>query len=121
MITRLKNMLTSRPIRACKTAGRWIERRLARRISERYADEITQFAELRRAIHELTVRLEKQEAYQWDHVALTRRLAALEDHVSGLCDLAAFDQNEVGQNAVRVPLTETLAATTAAGQLRQAA
>lgn len=120
MINRLKNTLVSRPIRVCKAAGRWFERRLVRRVSERYADEITQFDDLRQTISELTTRLEKQEAYQWDHVALTRRLAALEDHVNGLFDLAAFDKNEAERNVVRLPLTETLAATTAVGQLRRA-
>lgn len=120
MTNRLNNTIASRPIRACKAAGRWFERRLARRLSERYADEITQFAELHKALHALTVRLEKQEAYQWDHVALTRRLAALEDHINGLFDLAAFDKDEAERNVVRLPLTETMAATTGLGQLRRA-
>lgn len=120
MINRLKKTLVSRPLSAFKAAGRWFERRLARRLSQRYADEITQFAELRQTIYALTVRLEKQEAYQWDHVALTRRLAALEDHVNGLFDLAAFDKDEAERNVVRLPLTETMAATTAVGQLRRA-
>jgi hypothetical protein len=34
--------------------------------------------------------------------------------------LAAFDKNEAERNVVRLPLTETLAATTAVGQLRRA-
>lgn len=120
MIDRLKNTLVSRPLRVCKAAGRWFERRLARRLSQRYADEITQFADLRKTIHDLTVRIEKQEAFQWDHVALTRRLAALEDHVNGLYDLAAFDEDEAERNVVRLPLAETMAATTGLGQLRRA-
>lgn len=120
MTDRLKNTLVARPLRACKAAGRWFERRMARRLSQRYADEITQFADLHKEIQELTVRLEKQEAYQWDHVALTRRLAALEDHVNGLFDLASLDSNEAERNIVRLPITETLAATTGLGQLRRA-
>lgn len=120
MIDRLKETFVSRPLAAFKAAGRWFERRLARRLSQRYADEITQFAELRKTIDALTARIEKQEAYQWDHVALTRRLAALEDHVNGLFDLADFENDEMERNIVRLPLTETVAVTTAVGQLRRA-
>jgi hypothetical protein len=119
-MNRLKEKIVSRTIRACKAAGRWFERRWARRLSERYADEITQFADLRKEMQELTARLEKQEAYQWDHTALARRLAALEDHLNSLFDLAALDKDDADRNVVRVPLTETLAATTAIGQLRRA-
>lgn len=74
--------------RPLKAAGRFFERRLARRLSERYADEITQFDDLGRAMRELGeqvhARLDKQEGFQWDHVALARRLARLEDHVEQL-------------------------------------
>lgn len=128
MIDRLKDMLVSRPLAACKAAGRWFERRQARRLSEHYADEVAQFAELRKAIHELTARLEKQEAYHWDHLALARRLAALEDHLGGLPDgglpdgglpdLVVHDEAEAEGNVVRLPLAETRAATAAVGQLR---
>lgn len=120
MTDHLKEKKLTRLIRVCKAAGRWFERRWARRLSERYADEITQFAELRKALQELTVRLEKQEAYQWDHTALARRLAAIEDHFNGLSELAVLDKDEAQRNVVRLPLTETLAATTAVGQLRRA-
>lgn len=113
MVSHLKNALLSRPLRACKAAGRWFERRLARRLSERYADEITQFAAL-------TARIERQEAFQWDHVALTRRLAALEDHVNGLSDLAGMNQHETERNIVRLPMAETADATTSVGQRRRA-
>lgn len=74
--------------RPLKSAGRFFERRLARRLSERYADEITQFDDLGRAMRELGeqvhARLDKQEGFQWDHIALARRLARLEDHVEQL-------------------------------------
>ncbi|HJT34965.1 MAG TPA: hypothetical protein VJ783_23255 [Pirellulales bacterium] len=74
--------------RPLKSAGRFFERRLARRLSERYADEITQFDDLGQAMRELGeqvhARLDKQEGFQWDHVALARRLARLEDHVEQL-------------------------------------
>lgn len=74
--------------RPLKAAGRCFERRLARRLSERYADEITQFDDLARAMRELGeqvhARLDKQEGFQWDQVALARRLARLEDHVEQL-------------------------------------
>ena len=88
MIRHLVRTIVKGPVRACKAVGRSFERRLARRISERYADEITQFASLAKAIRELnenlTSRLDKQEGFQWDHVALARRLARLEDHVEQL-------------------------------------
>lgn len=118
-MNRLKEKMVTRPIRACKAAGRWFERRWARRLSERYADEVTQFADLRKEMQDLTERLEKQEAYQWDHTALARRLAALEDHINSLFDLAVLDKDDADRNVVRLPLTETLAATTTVGQLRR--
>lgn len=75
-------------VRPLKAAGRSCERTLARRLSERYAGEITQFDALARAMRELGqqvhARLDKQEGFQWDHVALARRLARLEDHVEQL-------------------------------------
>ncbi|MGH7194225.1 MAG: hypothetical protein ACREJM_11960 [Candidatus Saccharimonadales bacterium] len=76
-----------------KAAGRHCERTLARRLSQRYAGEITQFDDLARAMRELGehvhTRLDKQEGFQWDHVALARRLARLEDHVEQLLRQAA--------------------------------
>lgn len=75
-------------VRPLKAAGRYCERTLARRLSERYAGEVTQFDDLARAMRELGqqvhARLDKQEGFQWDHVALARRLARLEDHVEQL-------------------------------------
>lgn len=75
-------------VRPLKAAGRSCERTLARRLSERYAGEVTQFDDLARAMRELGqqvhARLDKQEGFQWDHVALARRLARLEDHVEQL-------------------------------------
>lgn len=74
--------------RPFKALGRSVERRMARRLSQRYADEIKQFDELARAMRDLGeqvhARLDKQEGFQWDHVALARRLAQLEDHVEQL-------------------------------------
>ena len=124
MIRRLFATIVHGPVRVCKAAGRSVERRFARRLSERYADEITQFASLATAIHELnenlTARLDKQEGFQWDHRALTRRLAALEDHVNRLSDQAALDEDAGGRTVVRLAATETLAATTALRQLERA-
>jgi hypothetical protein len=124
MSYRLVKTVVRGPVRVFKALGRHFERRLARRISERYADEINQFASLANAMHELnaslTARLDKQEGFQWDHVALARRLAALEDHVNRLLDQAPLDDAGPGRNVVRLALTETLAATTALGQLEQA-
>lgn len=124
MIRRLVRTIVQGPVRACKAAGRSFERRLARRISERYADEITQFASLAKAMRELnenlTARLDKQEGFQWDHKALARRLAALEDHVNRLSDQAPLDQDVGGRTVVRLSTTEILAATTALRQLERA-
>lgn len=124
MLRRLIGTVARGPIRVCKSIGRRFERRLARRISERYADEIVQFAALTKAMHDLnenlTTRLDRQEGFQWDHVALARRLAALEDHVAGLLDQAPLDEDDEGRSVVRLPVTETLAATTALGQLDRA-
>ena len=96
---------------------RRLERGLARRISERYADEITQFAQLSQAMtalrDELHARLDKQEGFQWDHVALARRLASLEDHLDRLLgdhETAEDDssQQSTTQNVVRfAPLAKT--------------
>lgn len=86
-VAAIRNLLLA-ALRPLKAAGRFFERRLARRISERYAGEITQFDDLARAMRELGelvhARLDKQEGFQWDHVALARRLARLEDHVEQL-------------------------------------
>ncbi|OYV81403.1 MAG: hypothetical protein B7Z73_18125 [Planctomycetia bacterium 21-64-5] len=124
MLRRLVGTIVRGPVRVGKALGRRFERRLARRISERYADDITQFAALAHAMRELnenlTARLDKQEGFQWDHVALARRLAALEDHVSGLLDQTPLDEDDDGRSVVRLPVTETFAATTALEQLGQA-
>lgn len=96
---------------------RRLERGLARRISERYADEIAQFAQLKKEMtalrDELHARLDKQEGFQWDHVALARRLASLEDHLDRLLvdqERAEDDSNQTSttQNVVRfAPLAKT--------------
>jgi hypothetical protein len=124
MIRRLSETIFRGPIRLCKAVGRGFERRLARRISERYADEISQFADLQHAVLELeerlTARLDRQEGFNWDHVALARRLASLEDHVNRILDQEALDDREPGRGLVRLASTETLAATTALAQLEKA-
>lgn len=124
MIRRLIQKVAGGPIRFCKAVGRGLERRLARRISERYADEITQFAALEQAIHDLekklTARLDRQEGFNWDHVALARRLASLEDHMNRLLDQETIDERAPGRGLVRLASVETLAATTALAQLEQA-
>lgn len=80
-------------LRPLKAAARHCERTLARRLSQRYAGEISQFDNLARSMRELGeevhARLDKQEGFQWDHVALARRLARLEDHVEQLLQQAA--------------------------------
>lgn len=124
MIKRLIQAVARPPVRWCKAAGRRLERRQARRISERYSDEITQFAELAKAVRELdeklTARLDRQEGFNWDHVALARRLASLEDHVNRILDLETLDEAEPGRGFVCLSCDETLAATTAVAQLEKA-
>lgn len=124
MINRLIQAIVRPPVRWCKAVARRIERRLARRISERYADEITQFAELTKALHaldaKLTARLDRQEGFHWDHVALARRLASLEDHVNRILDQETLDEDEPGRGLVCLASEETLAATTALAQLEKA-
>jgi hypothetical protein len=124
MIRQLTQKVAGGPVRFCKAVGRGLERRLARRISERYANEITQFAALEQAVHDLerklTARLDRQEGFNWDHVALARRLASLEDHVNRLLDQEAIDERAPGRGLVRLASIETLAATTALAQLEQA-
>jgi hypothetical protein len=119
MIRRLVGKIVRAPMRACKALGRKLERRLAQRISQRYSEEITQFATLSHSIRELVVRLDKQEAFHWDHVALARRLAALEDQVIRLSDEASLDRDAGGRSMLRLASTESLA-TTALGQLERA-
>ena len=119
MIRRLIGNTVRAPLRLCKALGRKLERRMARRISQRYADEITQFATLSHSILELVVRLDKQEAFHWDHVALARRLAALEDQVIRLSDEILLDRDAGGRGILRLASTESLATTTL-GQLERA-
>ncbi|HEV3339342.1 MAG TPA: hypothetical protein VG125_03265 [Pirellulales bacterium] len=124
MIQRLIKAIARPPVRWCKALGRGCERRLARRMSERYADEVTQFAELTKAIRELdkklTARLDRQEGFNWDHVALARRLASLEDHVNRILDQETLYEGEPGRGFVCLASDETLAATTALAQLEKA-
>jgi hypothetical protein len=124
MIKRLIQAIVGPPVRWCKALARRFERRLARRISERYADEITQFAELAKRLRELeeklTARLDRQEAFNWDHVALARRLASLEDHVNRILDQETLDEGEPGRGFVCLASEEMLAATAAPALLEKA-
>jgi len=124
MIKRLIQAIVRPPVRFCKAVGRRLERRLAQRISERYAGEIMQFAELAKAMRDLdeklTARLDRQEGFNWDHVALARRLASLEDHVNRILDQETLGEGEPGRGFVCLASDETLAATTALAQLEKA-
>jgi hypothetical protein len=124
MIKRLIQAIVRPPVRLCKAVGRRLERRQARRISERYSDEITQFAELAKAVRvldeKLNARLDRQEGFNWDHVALSRRLASLEDHVNRILDQESLDDVEPGRGFVCLASEEVLAATTALATLEKA-
>lgn len=77
---RFMHQLT-RPLRAAlKSLLRW----LIRQLSTRFADDIAPLDELAKQIAALSVRQDRQEGFHWDHAALAKRLAALEDHLEQL-------------------------------------
>lgn len=105
-LTAIGRRLLRSLVQPLKAAGRHLERTLARRLSERYAGEIKQFDDLARAMRELDEclrsRLDKLEGFQWDQVALARRLARLEDHVEQL--LRAQEMNRTESIPFRTPV-----------------
>lgn len=55
-----------------------------RRISAKFADDFLPLAELAEKIEELANRQDRQEGFHWDHAALAKRLAAIEDRLEHL-------------------------------------
>jgi hypothetical protein len=71
-------------LRPFKSAARRWLRRQVRTYTQRYADDLVPLGELARRIDAAETRQSRIEAFRWDHVAMARRLAALEDHVEEL-------------------------------------
>lgn len=68
---------------------------LAARLCEPLAARLDEFPSIQRldeSLNDLRSRQEKLDAYRWDHLALARRLAALEDQVERLSRHSASTQ-----------------------------
>jgi hypothetical protein len=99
--------LATRPLRApLKAMLRW----LIRRLSSRFAGDIVPLDELAKHFAELSARQDRQEGFHWDHAALARRLATLEDHLERLLQLqnppgpdedAAMDDSAAPRRVIR--------------------
>ncbi len=53
-------------------------------LSTRFADDITPLQDLSQRVEELSQRQDRQEGFHWDHAALARRLAVIEDKLEKL-------------------------------------
>jgi hypothetical protein len=75
---------------------------LVRKLSVRFMDDIVPLARLEAAQARL-------EAFRWDHIAMARRLAALEDHVEKLLrqQAASNEQQEEPAPPAAVPFPPT--------------
>lgn len=62
---------------------------LIRRLSTRFAADILPLEELAHRVAEIAARQDRQEGFHWDHAALARRLATLEDHLEKLLQHSA--------------------------------
>jgi len=71
-------------LRPFKAAARPVLRNMMRRLTERFGDDIVPLAEVNRRLEAIEAGQARLEGFRWDHVALSRRLAALEDHVEKL-------------------------------------
>ncbi|HEV7226225.1 MAG TPA: hypothetical protein VGN42_26190 [Pirellulales bacterium] len=79
-VKRFRSQLT-RPLRApLKALLRW----LIRQLSTRFAHDIAPLDELAKQVAALSARQDGQEGFHWDHAALAKRLATLEDHLEQL-------------------------------------
>lgn len=59
-------------------------RYLIRRLSTRFAADILPLDELAERVAEIAARQDRQEGFHWDHSALAKRLATIEDHLERL-------------------------------------
>jgi len=71
-------------LRPFKAAAIPLLRRMVRKLTERFGDEIAPLAEVNRRLEAIEAGQRRLEAFRWDHMALSRRLAALEDYVERL-------------------------------------
>ena len=60
-----------------------------RRLSTRFAADIVPLEDLARRVAEIAARQDRQEGFHWDHAALAKRLAAVEDHLEKLLQQSA--------------------------------
>ena len=81
--------VAQRIARPFKAVLKTIVRYLIRRLSTRFAADIAPLEELAKRLDELAARQDRQEGFHWDHAALAKRLAALEDHLERLLQQAA--------------------------------
>lgn len=70
--------------RPFKTMLKVCLRYLIRRLSTRFAADILPLEELAERVAEIAARQDRQEGFHWDHSALAKRLATIEDHLERL-------------------------------------
>ncbi|HVX62137.1 MAG TPA: hypothetical protein VHC19_16080 [Pirellulales bacterium] len=71
-------------LRPLKAVVKPLVRSFIRRLSTRFADDITPLQDLLQQVDELSQRQDRQEGFHWDHAALARRLAVIEDKLEKL-------------------------------------
>lgn len=89
-------------------------RSLIRRLSTRFADEITPLQDLSQQVEGLSHRQDRQEGFHWDHAALARRLAVIEDKLekllqqqSGAEEQASTEEPADVRPVIRLATSET--------------
>ncbi|HVW38556.1 MAG TPA: hypothetical protein VHB99_14675 [Pirellulales bacterium] len=83
----------ARPFKAIlKTCLRY----LIRRLSTRFAADILPLEELADRVAEIAARQDRQEGFHWDHSALAKRLATIEDHLERLLQQTAAPEEAAG-------------------------
>jgi hypothetical protein len=81
-------------------------RYLIQRLSTRFAADIVPLEELAAQVAELAARQDRQEGFHWDHAALARRLASVEDHLERLLQQSAVHEEPLATDeaASRLPV-----------------
>jgi hypothetical protein len=85
-------------LRPFKAAAIPLLRSMMRKLTDRFGDEIVPLAEVNSRIEAIEAGQKRLEALRWDHVALCRRLAALEDHVEMLSHQQASFEKSAAEN-----------------------
>jgi hypothetical protein len=99
-------------LRPIKARLRPVVSRLVRRLSVQFAADIV-------PMKSLEARQSRLEAYRWDHAAMVRRLAALEDHVEELLRQQAStgpSQDEATPAIVPLAPTDSVRSSGTAGE-----